>query len=196
MTKTLKAKNDNPIVQQFVFGLDNGKPVGARFPSSEQRIHEIVKARNLELHQTYTEEGAKLGMQLPVGRVYARGKSFIPFIKQALYDKLKAALESGDAPQAEGNATGSEQVSKAGGIKQPNDDTATTRLASGYPRTWDEIAPGHLVLAQESFSEGWWEALVVSREKDLLTLRYRDYPKAPKFARHVTTIAMINPGPT
>jgi hypothetical protein len=197
MTKTSKAKNDNPIVQQFVFGLEKGKPVGARFPSSEHRIYEIVKARNLELHQTYSDDGAALGLQLPVGRVYARGKSFIPSIKQALYDQLIATFtrrkEKDDGTQSEGNAT-PESAGKAGVNK--DDPTGATQIASGYPKSWDEIAPGHLVLAQESLSDGWWEALVVSRENDILTLRYRDYPKAPKFTRHIATLAMINPGPT
>jgi hypothetical protein len=198
MTKTSKAKNDSPIVQQFVFGLDNGKPVGARFPSTEHRIGEIVKARNLELHQTYNDDGAALGMQLPVGRVYARGKSFIPSIKQALYDKLKGTFtsqkEHGNRAQADPNTTAAEGAAKAGVNK--DDPTGATPIASGYPKSWDEIAPGHLVLAQESLPDGWWEALVVSRENDILTLRYRDYPKAPKFTRHIATIAMINPGPT
>ena len=32
------------------------------------------------------------------------------------------------------------------------DDKASTPVARGLPRTWDEIAPGHLVIAQESGS--------------------------------------------
>ena len=31
-------------------------------------------------------------------------------------------------------------------------------VATGLPRTWDEIAPGHLVIAQEALDYGWWEA--------------------------------------
>ena len=42
----------------------------------------------------------------------------------------------------------------------------------------------------------WYPAVVIARDKDILTLRYRDYPKAPKFTRHVATIAMVNPGAT
>jgi hypothetical protein len=42
---------------------------------------------------------------------------------------------------------------------------------------------------------GWWEAIVIGREDAILTLRYRDFPKLPKFERHVSTVALINPGP-
>ena len=31
------------------------------------------------------------------------------------------------------------------------------------PRSWDEIAPGHLVIARETFECGWWEAVVIER---------------------------------
>ena len=95
MTKTTDAKKDNPDPQRFVFGLDaNNKPVGARFPTSETKVFEVVKARKLDSHPAYNDEWAALGMQLPVGRIYARGKAFIPNIPQALYNKLRAALET------------------------------------------------------------------------------------------------------
>ena len=58
---------------------------------------------------------------------------------------------------------------------------ASTPVARGLPRSWDEIAPGHLVIAQESLVNGWWEAIVLDRKDDLLTLRFRDYPRLPKF---------------
>jgi hypothetical protein len=28
-----------------------------------------------------------------------------------------------------------------------------------------------------------------------LTLKFRDYPKQPTFVRHISTIALVNPGP-
>src|SRR5262249_46613237 len=35
---------------------------------------------------------------------------------------------------------------------------------------WNEIALGHLVIAQESAKDGWWEAIVIDRKVDTLTL--------------------------
>jgi len=165
-----------------------GKPIGARFPSSEIRILEIVKAKGLEIHPAYNEEWAAIGMQLPAGRIYVRGKHFLPPIKQALYDQLRGAVpESATAP-----ATGEARDSNA---KTPA-AAATPLVASGFPRTWDEVAPGHCVLAEESLPEGLWRAIVTERSGDLLTLRYRDYPKADLIKRHIATIGLLNPNVT
>ena len=67
-------------------------------------------------------------------------------------------------------------------------------ITSGLPRTWDEIAVGHLVLAQETLDEGFWECICQKREGDLVTLRYRDAPQYSQFVRHVTALGLINPG--
>jgi hypothetical protein len=55
------------------------------------------------------------------------------------------------------------------------------------------LGPGHLVIAHESLEYGWWEAVVVGRKDDLLTLRYRDYPSLPKFFRDRSGIALMHP---
>lgn len=53
------------------------------------------------------------------------------------------------------------------------------------------IAPGHLVIAHETHELGWCEAIVLKRNGDLLTLKYRDYPKYSKFVRHRSAVALI-----
>jgi hypothetical protein len=180
-------KDANPTLQQFVFGLEKGKPIGARFPSSENRIFEIVKAKGLEIHPAYNDEWAALGMQLPAGRIYARGKWFIPPIKQALYDQLQAALaackEARERSQADRTAAAADPRESKGGPPQ---------LGTGFPRNRDEIAPGQLVLAQESLPEGWWEAVVVERNGEVLTLRYRDYPNADQIKRTIWSVALLH----
>jgi hypothetical protein len=40
---------------------------------------------------------------------------------------------------------------------------------------------------------GWWEAIVVERNGDLVTVRYRDYPQYPPMVRHRSAIALISP---
>jgi hypothetical protein len=64
--------------------------------------------------------------------------------------------------------------------------------ARGLPQSWDEIGAGHLVIAQESLEYGWWEAIVIDRKGDTLTLQYRDYPHLPKFVRHRSGVALMN----
>ena len=65
--------------------------------------------------------------------------------------------------------------------------------ARGLPSTWDDIEIGHLVIAYENSEEGWWEAIVVDKSKDMLTLRWRDYPKQPAVIRHRTAVALLKP---
>jgi hypothetical protein len=67
-------------------------------------------------------------------------------------------------------------------------------LAEASPAlNWDEIDVGKLVLAHASPTDGWWEAVVVERADDMLTLRWRDYPKDPPITRERTALALLNP---
>ena len=86
----------------------------------------------------------------------------MPNVRQSLYSQIIVALAV--EPQA---AVGKDQ-------DEPP-------VATGLPRTWDDIAPGHLVIAQEGLDHGWWEAIVIGRNGDMFTLRFRDYPQLPKF---------------
>ena len=74
---------------------------------------------------------------------------------------------------------------------QPNPDPAPQDL----PRTWDDVAPGHIVIAKETLELGWWEAVVIERTGDLVTVKYRDYPQYPPLVRHRSVIALISPPP-
>ncbi len=49
------------------------------------------------------------------------------------------------------------------------------------------------MIAQASAEYGWWEAIVLEREQDVFTLRWRDYPKDPKFVRHRSSLALVSP---
>ena len=187
--------------QLFVYGLDEaGKPKGARFPAVEaERVLPVAAAMNLRCSQAGSDETTSPGMKLPVGRIYARGKAFIPNIKRELYEKLLAAVapasdESGHS-QAVG-AAASVAASKSATSPTTADTGATLPpLASGLPQNWESIAAGNMVLIDAGPGEGWWEAIVIGREDAILTLRYRDFPKLPKFERHVSTVALINPRP-
>src|SRR6516225_352187 len=64
--------------------------------------------------------------------------------------------------------------------------------APGLPTNWNEITVGHLVIAHESAIEGWWEAIVLARDGDMLTLKWRDYDQ-PNVTRHVGSVALLMP---
>jgi hypothetical protein len=61
------------------------------------------------------------------------------------------------------------------------------------PKNWDNIEVGHLVIAHENMIEGWWEAIVIATDNDMLTLRWRDYPKQENVVRHRTAVALVKP---
>ena len=50
---------------------------------------------------------------------------------------------------------------------------------------------GHLVLFHEGLGDGWWEAIVVNRSGDKVTLRCWDYPGYSKFTMRIADIALM-----
>jgi hypothetical protein len=147
-----------------LFGLDeHGKPRAARFiDDNEHLVGRLAQALGLRMGIATGSKHADTLDEIPVGRVYATGKGSVPTVSQELYDSLNALV---------------------GG------DPGT--ISSALPKSWDDLAPGHLVLAQESIADGWFEALLVKREGESLRLRWRDYPSQPEFARPITAVALL-----
>jgi hypothetical protein len=170
------AANSAPLI---VLGYDDQhKPHGARFQGADVKlVTEAAKAMGLNVYEAATEDLAALAKKLPTGRLYSNGKGFVPNIRQNLYSAFISTLAQ--TPQA---------------ALAKDDEAPLPEVASGLPTRWDEIAPGHLVIAQEALEFGWWEAIVLDRDGDMLSLRFRDYPKLPKFARHRSAVALISTG--
>jgi hypothetical protein len=138
-----------------------------------EMVTKAAQLMDLRIYQAASEDLAALAKKLPEGRLYGNGRGFIPNIRQSLYSEIIVTLAG--EPQA---AVGKNQD--------------VLPVATGLPRTWDEIAPGHLVIAQEALDYGWWEALVLARTGDMFTLRFRDYPQLPKFVRHRNALALMS----
>jgi hypothetical protein len=66
-------------------------------------------------------------------------------------------------------------------------------VAQGFPAGWDDISIGHLVLATEGGGEGYWEAIVIGVEGDMVTMRWRDFPGYAKFTQNRTAVALLKP---
>ena len=170
------AKESAPSAPLIVLGYDeHHKPQAAQFPAADaDLVAKAARLMDLKVYEAATEDLAALAKKLPVGRLYSNGRGFVPNVRQSLYSEIIATLAV--EPQA---ALGK--------------DKDELPVATGLPRTWDEIAPGHLVIAQEALEYGWWEAIVLARTGDMLTLRFRDYPKLPKFVRHRAAVALMSP---
>ena len=163
----------------LVLGFDEQqKPCGARFVDAKpDLVAKAAQLMGLEVYKASSPDVAEVAKKLPVGQLYATGRAFVPNIRQTLYSDVIVALAAEPQQAAVG----------------PDDDKASTPVARGLPHNWDEIAAGHLVIAQESLANGSWEAIVLDRKDDMLTLRFRDYPRLPKFFRHRTAVALMSP---
>jgi hypothetical protein len=182
-SKTSVTKTSAPLADDdiglLVLGFDEQqKPCGARFVDAKpDLVAKAAQLMGLKVYKPTSPEVAELAKKLPVGQLYATGRAFVPHVRQSLYSDIIVALAAEPQQAAVG----------------PDDDKASTPVARGLPRSWEEIAPGHLVIAQESLDYGWWEAIVLDRKDDMLTLRFRDYPRLPKFFRHRTAVALMSP---
>src|ERR1700730_9916033 len=171
-TPAKKSKPAKPTAKFILFGADEyAKPRAATFSAEDPAL--LAKAAEtmfLRLVQVTDPEVAEIAATLPAGRLHASGKGLVPYIKGDLYNELLCATLPNQAPK-------------------PNPAPSPQDL----PRTWDELGPGHLVIARETLEVGWWEAVVVERTGDLVTVRYRDYPQYPPMVRHRSAIALISP---
>jgi hypothetical protein len=169
----------------IVLGRDEaGKPQAARFPAGHHGlVAKAAKAMNLAVSKADGEALAELAKKLPPGRLYSTGRGFVPSVGQSLYGKLVEQLKLAGQP-----VPGEAEQSEAG-------RSSADQPAPGLPATWDDIAVGHLVIAQEGKWDGWWEAIVLARDGDMLTLKWPDYPWQANVVRHLGAVALLKPGP-
>jgi hypothetical protein len=157
-----------------VFGVDpDNKPRAARFDGSQPTlVARAAELMNFKLCEVNSPAIAELAKDLPEGRLYANGNGFIPPVPYALYATLSATIAAANRKAGEDSAGGS----------------------PGLPRNWDEIGPGQLVVANEGPGNGWWDAIVVEVNGDMLTLHWRDFPWQQDVVQHRSTVALIHPG--
>jgi len=206
----------------FGLGEDQ-KPRAASFDETQaEAALKLADSMKLNVLSIDNSEQAAIAAQLQPGRLYVSGKGFVPYIRQELYRKISAlagasppegTTEQGSAAEPLGSDAGettAEAKSADAGVpaegtpasaKEPA-PASTERPAvapepqtpvRGLPSSWDAIEVGHLVIAQESVEDGWWEAIVLEKDQDLFTLRWRDFPKLPKFVRHRLSLALACP---
>jgi hypothetical protein len=166
-----KAQKTAPKLSRVIvlFGLDEeGKPRAARFPDDDPAlISKAAQALGLRVGIATKGPHFETVQKLPIGRIYATGNGSVPKVAQELYDQV---------------------IALAGGEIGP--------ISPTLPKSWAELAPGHVVLAQDTIEDGWFEAVVIKRDGDTLTVKWRDYPSVPEFERPVTAIALLNSNQT
>ena len=71
---------------------------------------------------------------------------------------------------------------------------AAAAASAPLPKSWSEIRVGSLVIAHEGPVDGWWEAVVTEVHADVLTLRWRDYPRLAAITRNRKEVALLFSG--
>jgi hypothetical protein len=174
------------LVPVVLFGVDqNGKPKAARFVEKHAQLAtKAAEHLKLQILQVTAPAVAELASRVPVGRIHANGRGFVPYIRRDLYAKLLAAAgtpaQSGQPLRQAAASTGSAQSTSPNG--QPT-----------FPKNWDDVSRNHVVIAQDTPEEGWYEALVVEINGDLLTMRWLDYPRERRITRHRSTVGLLYP---
>jgi hypothetical protein len=174
-------KRDGDANITILFGTDeHGKPRAACFEAvNPELITKAAAAMKLQLLQPVTANQIELAKKLPVGRIHGNGTGFVPPIRGDLYSALQLAAQP---PQQSGTPASTVAIS-----------AAPTGPVQGLPQDWDSIEVGHLVIAHENMIEGWWEAIVIATDNDMLTPRWRDYPKQENVVRHASAVALLKP---
>ena len=165
-----------PAKVYILFGADEyAKPRAARFSAFSAEDTALLAKAAASLHVRLVEVTnnpglAEVAPKLPAGRLHASGGGLVPYIKGPLYlDLIAANLPDVDPP------------------------VSPDPTPQEIPGSWDDIRPGHVVIAKETSECGWWDAVVVERNGNLVTVRYRDYPDCPSMIRHRSAIALISP---
>jgi hypothetical protein len=139
---TKKSTPMQPKKSYILLGTDEyAKPRAARFTGEDPALlAKAAEAMHLRFVEITEPEVAEIAALLPSGRLHANGKGLVPYVKGEVYTELMCTALPTKPPQ-------------------PNQDPAPQDL----PRTWDDLAPGHVVIARESLELGWWEAVVIER---------------------------------
>ena len=179
-----------PII--VVLGIDiDSKPHASRFDERNapfvlraaemMGFHVIrVPAENAELHE--------IAAKLPLGKIFATGRAFVPFASRAAFDKLAVLVEGGVTIEARANS-GAEPV-------LPRADMFTTEAINTADALWSKIETGTVVLAEqpEIYGPGWWEGLVVEIDGDELKIRWMDEPAEEPIRVSRRHVALRHPG--
>jgi hypothetical protein len=181
-----KSQPSVPVTPLVLFGIDSrGKAKAARF-GKELAGLAMKAASQLQLQVLASNDPkiADIAAALPVGRVHATGRTFVPFIRRDLYDQLLAAV-NGNLPQP--------PAPPANGTSGNDAGSPPSRSSPRLPRHWQEIGVGDLVVAQQSLEDGWYEAIVLDANGDMFSLRWRDYPRQRQFVRHRLRLGLLYP---
>ena len=206
MTTKKDTKPASKPTKLVVFGLDGDtKPRAGRFLEKEAEAA-VKAATQLGLHTwrvtipTLPDAIARV----PLGNVAAAGMNITTKVPREVFEAILEAATL-DSPARKSTVPEVTYQDKAAikNVKQPEVSelerqilaVAHERQIGRLPDSWSAVKEGSVVLAHQNRDDGWWEGFVMKRQGNMLTLRWRDFPKQPPVVRHVSTVALMAPKP-
>jgi hypothetical protein len=178
-----------------VLGIEiDGKPHASRFvrrdASLVARAAELMGFHGIQVAAD-KKELYTVARALPLGKIFATGRAFVPFVAQSAFDKLATLVEGGitaRAPRA--------IVAKQPGPPSPRAAMFEDEAVNTADTLWSKIEVGTVVLAAQPnvWGPGWWEGIVVSIDGDDLTLRWIESPADKPFRASRRDVALRHPG--
>jgi hypothetical protein len=178
-----------PII--VVLGIDvDGRPHGSRFEERDapfvQRAAELMGFHVVRVAPDNDELHA-IAEKLALGKIFATGRAFVPFVSRSALDKLATLVEGGVTITARAEA----EVPST--YVRPMFTTEATNAAD---ELWSKVQVGTVVLAAQPdvYGPGWWEGVVVGVDGDDLTLRWTDEPAEALIRVSRRDVALRHPG--
>lgn len=183
MTVKRNAARQAPAdIALVVFGTDRAKKHHAsRFGADAVKpAQAAARAMGMRALRIVSDEQREVARRLPKGTVSAKGRTVVPLVRPALYNKLLAVAgtEAATPPPAPPPSDASKKPSTPADAK------------SGSSGDGSELVRGSLVLATENEAEGWWPCAIQHVDGDVLTLRWEGVD-LPKFNRKISQVAPL-----
>jgi hypothetical protein len=132
---------------------------------------------------------------VPQGELSPAGKVTLPGVKRDVLERLLANLAG--APVESPDGSGKLPPGTVPIFVGSSDDIPTQAVP--VDPLWAGLAVNMVVLTadfdSQGIPQGWWEALIVTIEGEVFTLRFRDYPRQPLVHRKRDEIAIMYPPP-
>lgn len=192
MTKTSKPTTPSAVQPAaiVVFGLSAiGKPKAGLFKGTDITAATKAAAKlGLSVLDASAPAATALLAKVPMGRIQAHGDAIVPFVTRDLYAAITDAAKGGTK----------------GGTKAANTTTPVAQdnaTASGaapsqprLPADWSDIKIGDCVLSRDTDpADGWWQAIVVDKRGDIVSLRWPRSDRGRPFQKHRTMLGLMCP---
>jgi hypothetical protein len=175
----------------IAFGLtEDGKPRAGTFHAADIELAtKAAAAMGLAILKLKDPKARDLATQIPGGQVHAKGRGFVPLIRQAQYAQLT------EFAKAQGVIIQDGLAGEIKNSKTPATPDNKSDREPHLPNSWDHIDVGALVLAQDTDpKDGWWQAVVVAKNGEMYTLRWQQSQTRRVIIKHKFNLALLWPG--